>query len=100
MAEAEAGLELPIGLTEQKFLQQLARIEAKAIKSAQRAERGFVQGNQQIAKSFDGMSRRATGNLQSVSFQLQDIFVQIAGGQGVTRALGQQLPQLLQLKVN
>ena len=95
MAEAEAGLELPIGLTEQKFLQQLARIEAKAIKSAQRAERGFVQGNQQIAKSFDGMSRRATGNLQNVSFQLQDIFVQIAGGQGVTRALGQQLPQLL-----
>lgn len=95
MAEAEAGLELPIGLTEQKFLQQLARIEARAIKSAQRAERGFVQGNQQIAKSFDGMSRRATGNLQNVSFQLQDIFVQIAGGQGVTRALGQQLPQLL-----
>ena len=35
MAEEEAGLELPIGLTEQKFLQQLARIEAKAIKSAQ-----------------------------------------------------------------
>lgn len=95
MAEAEAGLELPIGLTEQKFLQQLARIEAKAIKSAQRAEQGFVRGNQNIAKSFGTMSNSARGQLQNVSFQLQDIFVQIAGGQGVARALGQQLPQLL-----
>lgn len=95
MAEPEAGLELPIGLTEQKFLQQLARIEAKAIKASKRAEAGFVKSNTAIGKSFDGMSRQARGNLQNVSFQLQDIFVQIAGGQGVTRALGQQLPQLL-----
>lgn len=95
MAEAEAGLELPIGLTEQKFLQQLARIESRAIKASKRAEVGFIKSNTAIGKSFDGMSRSARGNLQNVSFQLQDIFVQIAGGQGVTRALGQQLPQLL-----
>lgn len=95
MAEAEAGLELPIGLTEQKFLQQLARIEAKAIKAAQRSEKAFVQGNAQIGKSFGTMSRQSAASLQNVSFQLQDIFVQIQGGQGVARALGQQLPQLL-----
>jgi hypothetical protein len=95
MAEGEAGLELPIGLTEQKFLQQLARIESRAIKSAQRAERGFVKSNQQIGNSFGSMSRQSTAQLQNVSFQLQDIFVQISGGQGAVRALSQQLPQLL-----
>ncbi len=95
MAEADAGLELPIGLTEQKFLQQLARIEAKAIKSSQRAERNFVKANAGIAKSFGGMSASARGNLQNVSYQLQDVFVQISSGQGAARALGQQLPQLL-----
>lgn len=95
MAEAEAGLELPIGLTEQKFLQQLARIEARAIKSAQRSEKAFVQGNAQIGKSFGTMSGQARAGLQNVSYQLQDIFVQIQGGQGAARALSQQLPQLL-----
>ncbi|TGN58602.1 hypothetical protein E4L95_12390 [Paracoccus liaowanqingii] len=95
MAEAEAGLELPIGLTEQKFMQQLARIEAKAIGAARKAEQGFVKSNAQIGKSFGGMSGQAKSGLQNVSYQLQDIFVQIQGGQGTVRALSQQLPQLL-----
>lgn len=95
MAEADAGLELPIGLTEQKFLKQLARIEAKATKSAKNAEAGFVRANGNISKSFSGMSRGARGNIQNVSYQLQDIFVQISSGQGAARALSQQLPQLL-----
>lgn len=95
MAGPEAGLELPIGLTEQKFLQQLARIEAKAIGSARKAEQAFVKGNAQIGKSFGTMSGQARAGLQNVSYQMQDIFVQIQGGQGATRALSQQLPQLL-----
>lgn len=95
MATAEAGLELPIGLTEQKFLQQLARIEARAIKAAQRGEQAFVKSNQQISRSFGQMSGAARGQLQNVSFQLQDIFVQISSGTSASRALGQQLPQLL-----
>jgi hypothetical protein len=95
MAEGEAGLELPIGLTEQKFLQQLARIEARAIKASKGMQQGFVKGNADVARSFGQMSNSARSNLQNVSFQLQDIFVQIAGGQGVVRSLGQQLPQLL-----
>lgn len=95
MANDQAGLELPIGLTEQKFLQQLARIEAKAIKSAQRSEQAFVKGNAQIGKSFTGMSGQARAGLQNVSYQMQDVIVQIQGGQGAARALSQQLPQLL-----
>ena len=95
MATSDAGLELPIGLTEQKFMQQLARIEARAIKTANRSQQGFVSGNKAIGEPFGQMSRQSTAALQNVSFQLQDIFVQISSGQGVSRALGQQLPQLL-----
>ncbi|UXU73828.1 MULTISPECIES: hypothetical protein [unclassified Paracoccus (in: a-proteobacteria)] len=95
MAEAEAGLELPIGLTEQKFLQQLARIEARAIKSARIAEQAFVKSNSGIARSTTGMSNQVRGQLQNVSFQLQDVIVQIQGGTSASRALAQQLPQLL-----
>lgn len=95
MAEAEAGLELPIGLTEQKFLQQLARIEARAIKSAKAAEQAFVKSNSGIARSTSGMSNQVRGQLQNVSFQLQDVIVQIQGGTSASRALAQQLPQLL-----
>ena len=95
MAEAAAGLELPIGLTEQKFMQQLARIESKAIKTSSRMQQGFVKSNQEVTRSFGQMSNAARGNLQNVSYQLQDIFVQISSGTGAARALGQQLPQLL-----
>ncbi len=43
---------------------------------------------------LSNVSGRTRSQLQNVSFQLQDIIVQIQGGQGVTRALSQQLPQL------
>lgn len=92
---AEAGLELPIGLTEQKFLQQLARIEARAIKSARAQEQAFVKANAGIVRSTAGMSNQTRAQIQNVSYQLQDVFVQIAGGTSATRALSQQLPQLL-----
>ena len=92
---AEAGLELPIGLTEQKFLQQLARIEARSIKTAKASEQAFVKANSGIVRSTAGMSNQARAQIQNVSYQLQDVFVQIAGGQGAVRALSQQMPQLL-----
>lgn len=95
MATAEAGLELPIGLTEQKFMQQLARIEARAIKSANSQAKAFVAANDNIGRSFANMSGQARSNLQNVSFQLQDVIVQIQGGTDASRALAQQLPQLL-----
>lgn len=102
MANETDALELPVGITEKQFLQQLARVEARLNKLAGDAPKRFVSANGNIARSFrrttDSVSRdagRMRGNLQNVSFQLQDIFVQIAGGQGATRALAQQLPQLL-----
>lgn len=64
---AEAGLELPIGLTEQKFMQQLARIEARAIKAAQKMERDFAQSNSRIAKSSGEVSRQLEGVFSRIS---------------------------------
>ena len=63
---AEAGLELPIGLTEQKFLQQLARIEARSIKTANMAEAAFKQSNASAAKSFAGLERSASSSLRNM----------------------------------
>lgn len=95
MADNTAALELPIGVTENRVLQQVARIENQLRKLQGEATQGFVKSNAAISASFGNMSKSARWNLQNVSYQLQDIFVQIAGGQGAVRALSQQLPQLL-----
>lgn len=94
MAEAEAGLVIPIGFTERAAAQAAARIEAQAIKAAKASEQAFVKANSNIVKSTGAMSGQMRGQIQNVSYQLQDVFVQIAGGTDATRALSQQLPQL------
>lgn len=100
--ESTAPLELPIGVTESKVLQQIARIESQLRKAQNGAQQNFVKSNAKVAQSFrpiaaeaQGMSRATTASLQNVSYQLQDIFVQIQGGQGAMRAFSQQMPQLL-----
>lgn len=102
MADSTAPLELPLGVTENKVLQQIARIEAQLRKVQRGAQQDFVRSNAKVAQSFSaisgaaqGMSRSTVASLQNVSYQLQDIFVQIQGGQGALRAFGQQMPQLL-----
>lgn len=92
---ATDGLELPVGITEKEVAQQIARLEGMLSKLANDAPKKFVRSNQQIAQSFGRMSNSAKASLQNVSFQMQDIFVQISGGTSATRALSQQLPQLL-----
>lgn len=64
---SESGLELPIGLTEQKFMQQLARIEAQSIKTSQRAEAAFKRSNQASANSFKALERSAGASLRNMS---------------------------------
>ena len=94
MAEAEAGLIIPVGFTERAAAQAAARIEAQAIKAAKASEQAFVKANANIVKSTGAMSGQMRGQIQNVSYQLQDVFVQIAGGTDASRALSQQLPQL------
>lgn len=77
MAEAESGLELPIGLTEQKFLQQLARIEAKAIKSAKASEAAWVKSNGTVANSFLSAEKSAevfTGELDRLQRKFNPLY--------------------------
>jgi len=47
--------------------------------------------NERVSKSSGAMR----ANVQNAAFQVQDFFVQVSGGTSATRALSQQLPQLL-----
>lgn len=102
MADETAGLALPVGLTEKQFLQQVTRIESRLAKMEGDAIKRFTGIKQSASKAFDGidasaqgMSRSTQASLQNVGYQVQDMIVQIQGGQGVMRSLSQQLPQLL-----
>lgn len=77
---AEAGLELPIGLTEQKFLQQLARIEARVIKTANKMERDFAAGNSKIIKSSGEVGRQMDGVFSRISRGASTSFVGMRSG--------------------
>lgn len=58
----------------------------------------FTEIGREGARAFDQVQRssRASGAaLQNVGFQVQDFAVQVESGTSVSRALGQQLPQLL-----
>lgn len=62
---------------------------------------GYGTGYASAGRRFGGMGggggfSRGGMAVQNIGYQAQDIAVQIAGGQGVVRALGQQLPQILQ----
>lgn len=95
MVETNAGLEIPIGITDKRALQAVARFVTRAETEFRKTEKAAAVANAGITRSFANMSRQSRGQIQNVGFQLQDIFVQISSGQGAARALGQQLPQLL-----
>lgn len=50
---------------------------------------------QQAFEKIGGASRQSRANLMNASFQVQDFFVQVGAGTSASRALAQQLPQLL-----
>lgn len=54
-----------------------------------------TEGSRAI-QSIGTMSRNTGAQLQNAGYQVSDFFVQVAGGTAPTRALAQQLPQLLQ----
>lgn len=91
----EAVLELPIGVTDQKAIQSVVRMVGRIKQESRAAEQAAVKANEGITRSFTNMSRQSRAQIQNVSYQLQDIFVQISGGTSASRALSQQLPQLL-----
>jgi len=83
----------------------LARAEARAARAAQGIEGKFRQANrgveQQLVQSANGFARLANVSgatrfvIQNTANQFGDLAVQLAMGTSASRALGQQLPQLL-----
>jgi hypothetical protein len=63
------------------------KLKAELVQIGQVGERSFGQ--------LERSSGQSTAALQNAGFQVQDFFVQVAGGTEPTRALAQQLPQLL-----
>jgi hypothetical protein len=71
----------------QKYLSNFVA-QAKAVGPA-------TSGVSTAFKGLDVSSRAAQANIKNVSFQISDLAVQMASGTSATRALAQQLPQLL-----
>ncbi|MFB9223836.1 tape measure protein [Paracoccus cavernae] len=92
MAESDGGLELPIGLTEKKFAQQLARIEAMAIKTSRRAEEAFKKSNAASARSFAALEQSAGQSFRGLQQALK-----IGGGLLAGGFVANQVRQFLRL---
>lgn len=60
MAEPKPDLEVSIGVTVDRLARQLAQAEARMVKAANRSEKRWRAANQNIGRSFDHVSRRAT----------------------------------------
>ena len=69
----------------------LNKTGGQVVQFGQRMSRDATAG----FRSLDRAARSGSGGLQNFGFQVQDLAVQIAGGTSATRALAQQLPQLL-----
>lgn len=63
------------------------KLKADLVLIGQVGERSFGQ--------LSRVSRETSGQIQNAGYQVQDFFVQVAGGTDPMRALSQQLPQLL-----
>jgi len=68
-----------------------ARQHEAALDRLNREFAGAAPEMQRVA----GASRNMTGQIQNTAFQVQDFAVQVAGGTSASKALAQQLPQLL-----
>ena len=99
---AEEALVVRLEATLAKFEAQMKRAQAVAGQTSTGMENRFGAASRKMAADADraakAVSRIGGGRnqmIQNVSFQLQDVAVQMSSGTSAARALGQQLPQLL-----
>lgn len=90
MAKVEARLTKMANGIEKKAGAQLGRVDASAARTAANFNRMVGEMDK-----TGRMSGQMTAQIQNAAFQFQDLVVQISSGTSATRALGQQLPQLL-----
>lgn len=80
-------------LLNDQYEQTVVRLNSLGVANtrAERSARTLAAANTNASTS----TRRFGGQLQNASFQVGDFFTQVAAGTNASRALGQQLPQLL-----
>lgn len=61
------GLQLPVGLTEKQFMQQVARLEARMSKMEKANAEKFSRSNKQITQSFKDMDRNIGRHLDRIT---------------------------------
>lgn len=97
-AQGATGATRSLGV-EQERLAAAARASRDALEreaAAKRASREAAEGAARATTDLGGaMGGATTRNIQNVAYQLQDFAVQVNGGVDATRALSQQLPQML-----
>lgn len=62
----------------------------KAMQGTQRAASTMQRSTESVNRSMN----RMRADVQNFGFQVQDVFVQVAGGTSIFRSLGQQVPQM------
>lgn len=109
--EDSGGLLVQIGVTQARMERELAKLVKDASKAAQQTENAFQKANDNVAKgsqrAFGGVGRgaqQATGAIKNTSgatsnlaSQLNDIGVQLAGGQSPFLIMLQQGTQISQI---
>ncbi|MBR9764813.1 MAG: hypothetical protein GYB53_15110 [Rhodobacteraceae bacterium] len=84
-------LQIQIGLTERKYLQQMARLEAQTQRAAAKLEQRFIAANTRSAKSFQQVEKSssalANGGLRQILMQLSQVSQQGAATGQWGRAL-------------
>ena len=105
MATDEARLLVRLEATATKLVNEMKKASSVTKTEMDKIDRATANSNKRLT---DGLTRSAStyrqtaqgiggfrSQVQNASFQVQDLAVQIAGGTDATRALAQQLPQLL-----
>jgi|GEM_PF-3878132 Phage-related minor tail protein len=87
-----------IGLTEQKYMQALARIEAQTVKAAKKNEAAFKKANRSFQSGAAQANRSANtfanGGLRNMSMQFSQVIQQGAVTGDYMRALAVQIPDM------
>lgn len=86
---ATDGLELPVGLTERQFMQQVARLESRLAKMEKTSTQSFVRSNRQISRSFQDLEASVGRSLRSLATGPIAGIMAALGGRELVRLTGE-----------
>ena len=86
---ATDGLELPVGLTERQFMQQVARLESRLAKMEKTSTQSFVRSNRQISRSFQDLEASVGRSLRNMATGPIAGIMAALGGRELVRLTGE-----------